>query len=88
MKNNYDYGYEHPLMSAYVAVGGFAMLIVLGCIIYSWVQFFVVNHRIKDCKEIATFYQRSLPEGVGIKYISGSCVRTDNMTVMTGNEKY
>ena len=50
----------------------------------------------KDCQEIARFYgvsedspagHRMLPEGVDIKYVEGACRRTDNGTVMTGNER-
>jgi hypothetical protein len=106
MKKNYDYGYEHPLMSAFVAVGGFATIICLAAIILQVISFFVnstpknlTDEQKKeqeqrfDCQTVRSFYgigtyRSQLPEGVEIKYISGSCVRTDNLTVMTGNEKY
>lgn len=48
------------------------------------------------CQDIAIHYgvgvgslpgHSMLPPGVGVKWVSGSCVRTDNLTVVTGNER-
>jgi hypothetical protein len=48
------------------------------------------------CNEIAEYYgvaadsdpsHRMLPPGVSIEYKAGRCLRTDNLTVITGNER-
>jgi len=49
-----------------------------------------------NCAEIAAYYgvaadsdpsHRMLPPGVSIEYHANRCIRTDNLTVMTGNER-
>jgi hypothetical protein len=85
---NYYYADKHPILEAIEAIGGVAIVILILFVIYSGLQFWYQESQKTNCQEIATFYQRSLPEGVEVKYVSGSCVRTDNLTVMTGNEKY
>ena len=73
----------------------FAPLVVFvaaGFLTLSMAQGYAQDRAKANCAEIAAYYgigtsHAMLPEGVKIEYHANRCVRTDNLTVMTGNER-
>jgi hypothetical protein len=81
--------------SAY-AIIGLAVLAAVFFTLTGWGRDASQAADARECQEIARFYgvssdspagHRMLPEGVDIEYVEGACRRTDNLTVMTGNER-
>ncbi len=73
----------------------FAPIIVfvgMGLLTLNVLQGNAQDHAKASCAEIAAYYgigtsHAMLPPGVKIEYHANRCVRTDNLTVMTGNER-
>ena len=95
MLDRLEYPWPSPwanfVESAVYAVVGISLLFLGFCAIQGVVE----SASESRCAEIARFYGTSadspaghamLPPGVKIEYRAGRCLRTDNLTEMTGNE--
>ena len=85
--------YPAPGIAQSVAEGLAPLIVFVAAIIFTFqlLQGYAQDRARASCAEIAAYYgvgtsHAMLPPGVKIEYHANRCLRTDNLTVMTGNE--
>ena len=87
-------GYERPskLTAAVEVFAPFIVFVAAFFIVLGVCQGIAHDRAKANCAEIAAYYgigtpHAMLPPGVTIEYHADRCIRTDNLTEMTGNER-
>ena len=85
----------NPLQDLAEFLGWAVLAVFVAVMAFSALQGWALAATKAHCQDVAAYYgvgplspkdHSMLPPGVGIKWVNWSCVRTDNLTEMTGKE--